>query len=559
MPSSAQGPPGRVRLRRAAVDDHQIGRIRELALAHRRVPFGGIVLRILLGIAQDVQLAGFLAFVQVAPEPAGDHLVDRGDVVGAVVAADAEPAVLALARQAVLEHDHRRHDVRALQVGHVVALDPQRRVVQAERFLDLVQRPAPGGQVAGPPGLVQRQRLHGVARDRVQQRLLVTAPRHPQVDGAAAADGQPFRDRLRLGRQHGHQHLAGHAAARGCRRRRARLSGAFTARLPVDLAEEVLDQFAGRHVLDLFQHPAALAAHPAVADVEDLHGRLELVLGQGDDVAVGPVPEHDGLLFQRPLQRAHVVAQPRGALVLLGRRGLPHLRLDPADEPRGLPGHEVAEILGQLAVLGRAHPVHARGRAFADVAEQAGPADLPGPLEHPGRAGPDREHPEQGVHRVPDRPGVRVGPEVPGALALRAPHHHDPGVLLAHGDREVRVALVVPVLDVVPGVELLDPGVLELEGLHLGADDGPVDPRPPTSAWPESAGAGWRSPRSRSSAAAAGTWPCPRRSPGRAHHGTCRPRATPGWSPGPAGRLPDLPRSNSTAARRRSVPRDTTA
>ena len=337
-----------------------------------------------------------------------------------------------------------------------------------------MQGPAPGGQVAGPPGLVQRQRLHGVARDGGQQGLLVTALRHPQADGTAAADGQPLRDRLRFRRQRRDQDLTGNAApgtAGGAGPGVGRVHGLLT----VDLPEEVLDQLAGRHVLDLFQHPAALAAHPAVADVEDLDGRFELVLGQRDDVAVGPVPEHDGLLFQRPLQRAHVVPQPRRALVLLGRRGLPHLRLDPADEPGGLAGHEVAEVLGELAVLGRAHPVHARCRALADVTEQARAADLPGALEHPGRARPDREDPEQGVDRVPDRPGVRVGPEVPGALPLRAPHHHDPRVLLTHGHRKVRVALVVPVLDVVPGIELLDPGILELERLHLGADDGPVD------------------------------------------------------------------------------------
>src|SRR5579875_3638769 len=74
--------------------------------------------------------AGLLALVQVAAEPAADHLVDRGDVVAG--APDREPAVLALAGQAVLEDDHRRDHVRALQVGHVVALDAQRRVVQAE-------------------------------------------------------------------------------------------------------------------------------------------------------------------------------------------------------------------------------------------------------------------------------------------------------------------------------------------------------------------------------------------------------------------------------------------
>ena len=338
-----------------------------------------------------------------------------------------------------------------------------------------MQRPAPGGQVAGPPGLVQRQRLHGIARDGFQQRLLVAAARYPQVDRAAAAGRQPLGDRTVFRRQLRDQHLAGHAAALGFGGAQFAVCGVACG-LAVDLAKEVLDQFPGRHVLDLFQHPAALPADAAVADVEDLHGRFELILGQRDDVAVGAVTEHHGLLLQGPLQRAHVVPQPGGPLELLRRRGLAHVRLDPADVTGGLARHEVAEVLGELAVLGCAHPVDARGRALADIAEQAGPADLPGPLEHPGRAGPYREHPQQGVHGVPDGPRVRVGPEVPRALALRAAHHHDPGVLLAHGDRKIGVALVVPVLDVVPGIELLDPGVLELECLHLGADDGPVHP-----------------------------------------------------------------------------------
>src|SRR5215467_13191961 len=79
-----------------------------------------------------------------------------------------------------------------------------------------------------------------------------------------------------------------------------------------------------------------------------------------------------------------------------------------------------------------------------------------------------REDAQQRVDRVADRPGVRVRPEIPGALPLGAAHHHDPGVLLVHRHREVGVALVVAVLDVEPGVELLDPGVLQLEGLDLG-------------------------------------------------------------------------------------------
>src|SRR6478672_2494977 len=68
-----------------------------------------------------------------------------------------------------------------------------------------------------------------------------------------------------------------------------------------------------------------------------------------------------------------------------------------------------------------------------------------------------------------------VGPEVPGALALGPAHHLRPGKLLPQRHGEVGVGLVVAVLDVEPRVVLLDPGVLELQGLHLGRDHGPLD------------------------------------------------------------------------------------
>ena len=63
----------------------------------------------------------------------------------------------------------------------------------------------------------------------------------------------------------------------------------------------MLDQLGGVGVVDLVRHPAALAADPAAADVEDLHGGLERVLGERDHVGVGAVAEHDGLLLHRPL------------------------------------------------------------------------------------------------------------------------------------------------------------------------------------------------------------------------------------------------------------------
>ena len=105
--------------------------------------------------------------------------------------------------------------------------------------------------------------------------------------------------------------------------------------------------------------------------------------------------------------------------------------------------------------------------------------------------------------------GVRA--EVADALALGAAHHLDPRVLLVERDGQVGVALVVAVLDVEPRVELLDPGVLELQRLDLG---GRRRSTPPTRPWSPSsgcAGAGRPGPGSTSRAAAAGSWPCRRR------------------------------------------------
>ena len=113
----------------------------------------------------------------------------------------------------------------------------------------------------------------------------------------------------------------------------------------------MLDQVGGGRLLDLLRHPAALAPDPAAAHVEDLHGGLELVFRQRDHVAVGAVAEHHGLLLQRALQGLDVVAQPGGPLVLLLVGGLLHLGGQLPDEPAGLAGHEVAEVLGERPVL----------------------------------------------------------------------------------------------------------------------------------------------------------------------------------------------------------------
>ena len=72
--------------------------------------------------------------------------------------------------------------------------------------------------------------------------------------------------------------------------------------LAVQLLERVLDEAGGVDGLDLVGDPAALAADPSAADVEDLHGGLQLVLGDGDQVGVGGVGEHDRALLHGPVE-----------------------------------------------------------------------------------------------------------------------------------------------------------------------------------------------------------------------------------------------------------------
>ena len=243
----------------------------------------------------------------------------------------------------------------------------------------------------------------------------------------------------------------------------------------VQLEQEVVDQLGGVALVDPVGDPAALAADPAAAHVEDLHGDLERVLRERDHVGVGAVAEHHGLLLERLVQGAEVVAQPGGLLeVQRVGRGV-HLLLDAPHERRGLSGHEVAEVVDDRPVLLGADVPDAGRGALVDVAEQARPADLGGPLEDAVAARAHREHPQQQVDGLADRPGVAVRAEVAGALALRTAADHHPGELVADGHRQPRVGLVVAVLHVEPRVELLDPGVLQLERLDLGLHDRPLD------------------------------------------------------------------------------------
>ena len=214
--------------------------------------------------------------------------------------------------------------------------------------------PPTGVEVAGALEFVLRERLLRVALHGLGEGLLVPALRHPQLHRRAAQPTEPVLHLLDVRWQHGDENLARH-------RRRgldvARLDVGLCCLFAVELGEKLLDEDGepgvGIGILDrldgLLHHPAALTPHPATADVENLHGHLEFVGGERDDVGVGAAAEDDGLLLQRPPQRADVVAQPRRGLEVQLLRCRAHPILQLAHEPVGAPGEEVAEVFNDAA------------------------------------------------------------------------------------------------------------------------------------------------------------------------------------------------------------------
>ena len=179
--------------------------------------------------------------------------------------------------------------------------------------------------------------------------------------------------------------------------------------------------------------------------------------------------------FSMALRTAgQAVAQPGRPLVLLAVGRGPHLLFEVLDDGLGVAVEELDQPLHQPLVLPLVDLAHARSGALLDVEEEAGPAEALVVAELVVAARADRERAQEEVERLPDGVGVGVGTEVLGVLALLAPHDHGPGPLVAGGDGEEGVALVVPQADVEPGPVLLDEVVLEHEGLDVVADLDPL-------------------------------------------------------------------------------------
>ena len=345
-------------------------------------------------------------------------------------------------------------------MGHVVALDAQRRLRQAQQVLQLGEGPAAGIVVAGPAQAVPHELLPRVPGDRLVQRPLVAALRHPHLDPAAAQVAQPLLVRRQVVRLHRDQHLLGHA-----RRWLVAIQG----------LENAVHQPTRRQRLHLVEDEPLAADHPSLAHEEHLDGDLQLVIGDADDVDVLAALGHHLLLLDRLAHGDEAVAHPGGALELQRLRCRGHLPFQAADDLVRVAVEEVAQLLHQLPVGHLLDLAHARAAALLDVEQEARPAEAVVLVELARAAGADGEAAQQQIEGVADGVGMRVRAEVAGALALAAAHDHRPGELLVDRDGEERIALVVAQPDVEPRPVLLDEAVLQHQRLDLVAHFDPLD------------------------------------------------------------------------------------
>ena len=242
----------------------------------------------------------------------------------------------------------------------------------------------------------------------------------------------------------------------------------------VQLLQDSIDQTTGAECFDLVDDESLATDDPTLAHVEDLHRRFEIVVGEADHVDVFAAFGNHLLLLDRPVHRGEPVAHACGPLVLHRIGSRPHLRVESLHDLVGVTVEEVAQLRHQLPVVGLVDLADARTAALLDVVQQAWTAEPLMLVELARAARANRETAQQQIEGVANRVGVRVRPEVLGALALAAAHHQRPRELLVERDRQERVALVVAQPDVEPRPMLLDEAVLEHQRLDLVADLDPL-------------------------------------------------------------------------------------
>ena len=377
-------------------------------------------------------------------EPPREDFAERGEVVRAGDALDAEPLVVVLLHAPVFPHDHGADLLAALDMGDVVALDPVREPGQRERAAQLLEHDLLA-VVAGEEMVLERD---GRVRLRHRDELALRPPLgHQELDSAAGERGEPLRRELGLRELLGDQDL---------RRGRDRLA--------VELADEGREDLAGPPARDLVEEERLLAEEPSLSDEEELDAGVAPLPHDADHVLVHFVRRDDLLALPDFVQGLDLIAEHGCALELhLRRRGLHRVR---EPERQGLVAaleelHHVPHRLG-VALTG----LPARARRVAPVDRVLDARALEGAVDR-DRAGPKREQLARELERLAHRRRGIEGTIVNRAVVLDPPRDQESWEIFIRRQFEKRIVFIVPQDDVVPRPVLADEVRFQHQRLEL--------------------------------------------------------------------------------------------
>jgi hypothetical protein len=362
---------------------------------------------------------------------------------------DVVAPVLRAHRSGRVEYHAGGHGRLAHGVADVEALDPRRRLVEAEQLL----------QVRHP------RLLAGMAGHLRCQRLLRVAPGQVQVAGALAAHAAAHTDLASRGFRKGvlHELALGNVAIEHDLGRRR-------------LAAVVLRNEAGEDLVGLratgLREIGAGAQVAAVAEGQQRHAGHAALRRDRQHVQVGGATI-DVLARLQLADRGQQVAQARGFLEVQARAGGLHLASELVGELVAAPLQEQGCPAHVMGVCARRHQAHAGRAAAPDLVLQAGPRTI---AEHAVLAAAQAEQLVHQVERLAHRPRARIRPEQPTRLHARAAMEREPRPCLV-GQQDVRKALVVAQQHVVARPVRLDQLVLQQQRLGFGAGDRDLDAR----------------------------------------------------------------------------------
>ena len=403
-----------------------------------------------LASVDDHQVRKGLPFHTETP---AQNLLHRGEVIRTGHAADPEFPVSALIRTPSGKDHHAGHCVGTADIGDIVAFHAPGRGLQAQIVLQ-------GGQPFGHLPFLVGLNLQSLAVllcsigfSHIQKPPLLPLPGLEKADLPALPVGEEFLQGGIL-RGFGKDQLPGR-----------------------DMGGIILLQKGGEaggpvFSLLILDEIVFFGSEVPLPEEEDHHRCLSGAQIEAHHIPLYGVALVDDLLLGQPADQVQLIPDLGSLLKFHSScKGL-HLFLEAPEKLFFLAGKEEGGLPDHLSVLLFPHIAHTGGLAAMDLILEAGPGTI---LQFLVSAGPEGEEAFQDVQDAAHAAYCGIGAEIQGAILRLPAHHLDPGEGILETYFQVRVVLVIPEDDIVPGTVLPDQVGLQDQGFHLITCEGPVD------------------------------------------------------------------------------------